>query len=282
MKTLIFIVLTVALALVLYFKKRSVALWTADPMGDCQIEETKFEEDDFFINYSVYTHKKNPSNKSLLVLPPTGGKNIIDEGYALSLCRAGFKVYILEDWKNIKEYELAYSIHQTYQTKTQKAFGKIIELMDSEKIGVLGTSAGGINFAVTLGTEKIAKKVAAYFTIVSGMPLCKVIANSDEKGLKGIRDERFEKTDIANMKDYEQNICDAVDWEIPKVLPEGTAYGAIVSTNDVTVSTRFQLEMVENYKPIILIKSEFNHFNTVVLSYFFHKAKVVEFFKGRL
>jgi hypothetical protein len=279
MKTLIITILTVAVLFAFYIKKRSFALWSADPFGECQIEELKSEDGEFFINYSVYTHKKKPSKKNMLILPPTGGKNIIDEGYALSLCRAGFKVYILEDWKNIKDYELDYKIHQVYQTRTQKAFGKMIDIIGGENIGVLGSSAGGINFAVTLGTEPVAKKISAFFSIVSGMPLCKVIANSEEKGLKGIREERFEKTDVSDMKEYEKRLCAAVDWSISKKLPEGMAYGAIISTRDVTVSTRFQLEMTENFKPTVLIKSNRSHFYTVVTSYFFYKSRIIDFFK---
>jgi len=282
MKTLFVTILTLVLVSILYAKKRTFGLWTADPYGECQIEELKFEDGDFYINYSVYNHKKNPPTKTMLVLPPTGGKNIIDEGYALGLCRAGFKTYILEDWDNIKEYELDYSIHQTYQSKTQKAFTKMIEVIDENKIGVLATSAGGVNFSVTLGNPVLSKKIGAFFTIVAGAPLCKVIANSEEKGLKGIRELRFEKTDVSNMKDYEANVCEAVDWEIPEALPEGIAYGAIVSTKDVTVSTRFQLEMVENFKPTLLIKSDRNHFYTVVMSYVLYKNRVVEFFKKNL
>lgn len=282
MKTLILTILAVALVFVVYFKKRSIALWAADPFNVCEIKDFKSEDEDFYIKYSTYSQKKKATKASMLVLPPTGGKNIIDEGYALGLCRAGFKVYILEDWKNIKDYELEYSIHQTYQTRTQKAFDKMVEVMDGDKIGVLGTSAGGINFAVTLGNAVVAKKVAAFFTIVSGMPLCKVIAHSNEKGLKGIRDLRFEKTNLSTMAEYEKKVCDAVSWTIPKALPEKTAYGAIVSSDDVTVSTKFQLEMVQNYKPKLLIQTNHNHFYTIVASYFLHKAKIVEFFKTNL
>jgi len=281
MKMIILIISLFVLSM-LYIKKRSIALWTADPMGQCLVEDVKYgekSEDDFYINYSVYSHKKSPAKKSILVIPPTGGKNIIDEGYALNLCRRGFKVYILEGWKNIKEYELDYSIHQIYQDRTQRAFVKMVEVMDGDKVGVLGTSAGGINFSVSLGNKFVAQKVDAFFSIVAGTPLCKVIASSHEKGLKGIRELRFEKTDVASMEQYEKNICGVLKWRSPERLPGGVAYGAIVSMKDVTVATEYQLEMVENYQPKTLIKSNLNHFRTVVSSYFLHKKAILEFFE---
>ena len=157
-------------------------------------------------------------------------------------------------------------------------FAQILE----KRVGVLGTSAGGINFNVSLGREEITSRVNAFFNIVSGASLCKLLANAGEKGLKNLREQRFEKFKIKSMKEYEDKLCGAFNWEIPKVAPKNVKIASIISLKDDTVSTKFQIEMVEDFKPLFVVESNFNHFYTVVTSYLFHKKKIFKFFEDHV
>jgi hypothetical protein len=284
MKFLIFVFLFFLIG-ISFIKRREIALWTADPLVRCVVLDETSDNSGENISYSRYTLKNEAKkkNKALLILPPTGGKNIIDEGYALNFCRRGFDVFILErSWETSGYSSLDFNIHQDYQTKIQKAFRSMIMTIDKmgySKLNVLGTSAGSIDMNVTLGIPEVASKISSYFNIVAGVGLCEIIATTGEKGLRALRKRRMKELNIGSMKDYQDKICDALKWQSAQTLPEHIKFGAIISMKDETVATKFQLEMVERYKPSVLVKSDFNHFYTVVSSYFLHKYKIINFFK---
>ena len=63
---------------------------------DCFFEEKRIDEEDFFVQTRFYPF--SGSQKSILIIPPTGGTNLIDRSYARHLCAAGHNVYILDRW----------------------------------------------------------------------------------------------------------------------------------------------------------------------------------------
>jgi hypothetical protein len=91
------------------------------------------------VNVSTYKAKKTALG-SILILPPTGGSNVIDRLYAKTLRSAGFDVYILKHWTGDDEYSLELEIHQRLYEKAQKAIGKVLSDIETPFIGILGTS----------------------------------------------------------------------------------------------------------------------------------------------
>jgi hypothetical protein len=46
---------------------------------------------------------KIPNQKSILIIPPTGGTNFIDRSYGKLFCENGFDVFILDRWTDDDE-----------------------------------------------------------------------------------------------------------------------------------------------------------------------------------
>lgn len=256
-----------------------------DPFNKCEISNQNSNvEKDLSIQYSEYALKsvKKRNGKAILVLPPTGGKNIIDKGYANLFCKKGYKVYILEDWTGVNDAGIDFKMHQRYQTSFQKSVKFLIDQIKEEKIGVLGASAGAINFSVTLGVPEVVDKVQAFVGIVSGGPLCKVIASTMEQGLEGLRKRRKEKFGIETQEEYEKNICNNLNWDLAKTKPNHLKLALITSNNDETVLTKYQKGQVKNLIPDLHIELDSSHRGTVIRSFLLYRHKISKFFSEGL
>ena len=64
--------------------------------------EIVYRSAEFQVNVAKYSGI-NPSTKSLLILPPTGGENFIDRSYAQDFSKLGYDVYILQSWTGMDE-----------------------------------------------------------------------------------------------------------------------------------------------------------------------------------
>lgn len=255
-----------------------------DPLRKCNVKsyvEISDEDPDFKIKITKFESKETKPKRAILLLPPTGGKNIIDLGYAYMFCKKGFNVHILESWsgdRGVEDYVLDFGIHQRYMTKTQKGIELALKKMDYESIGVLGTSAGAINFSVALGNEYTLSKVDSFFGIVGAMPLCKVLARAGEQGLKKVREGRFKEFGFKSLAEYENKICSVLDSKIPGVLSEKIRYGSIIATKDTTVPYELQLKQIEDWKPKFSKKLDTSHVGAVVQAFLFHRKKILNFF----
>ncbi|MGH1467975.1 MAG: hypothetical protein ACRBBP_03715 [Bdellovibrionales bacterium] len=249
-----------------------------DPFSVCKISTTKKEVNErLSFTYTIYENKKKPNQKAVVVLPPTGGKNILDKGYAAMFCKAGYKVYVFEGYTGVSEYTTDIDVHQRYQTNFQKSLASLIQSISEKDIGVLGASAGAINFSVTMGIPEVISRVKVFVGIATGGPLYKVIANAGEKALKKAREERMERFKLSSLNEYEQKINNNLSWNISQKKPDHLKLGLIVATDDTTVLTKFQESQVKAMQPDFLIRIESNHFGAIVRSFLFHRKQIKSF-----
>ncbi len=249
-----------------------------DPLSTCKMETfTENVEVGLSFTYTVYKNKRRSNQRALVVLPPTGGKNILDKGYSTMFCKAGYKVYVFEEYTGVSEYTTDLSVHQRYQERFQKSLKKLIKGIPEKNIGVLGASAGAINFSVTMGIPEVINRVKVFVGLVSGGPLYKVIANAGEQALKKVREERMEKYDLSTLEAYENKIQENLNWNIAQKKPEHLKLGLIVATEDTTVLTRFQENQVNAMAPDFLVRIEANHLGTIVKSFLFHRKEIKSF-----
>jgi hypothetical protein len=250
-----------------------------DPFGRCKVnEKIQSQNEEVSYSYTTYENKSKSSKRAVLILPPTGGKNIIDRGYAAMFCKKGFKVYILESWSGIEQEGIAFDLHQKYQTSAQKAIFGVLTQISEEKISVMGTSAGAINFSVSLTIPEVTQKVSEFFSIVSGGPLCKVIASAGEEGLREVRKKRMQKFNIQSFEVYEDKICKNLDWDTAKKKPDHMRVASVVALNDETVLTQFQKQLAKELDPELTLELDTGHRGAVIKTFLFHRKKVLKFF----
>jgi hypothetical protein len=222
---------------------------------------------------------QQPNKKSILIVPPTGGTNFLDRSYAKVLCKNGFDVFILERWTDDDEYSLDLSIHERFYARGQKAIEIALENIKSPFVAILGTSVGGIHAAIAIARFK---NLNAAFAIASGASIGEIIALSDQEVLVQARKQRFE---IHGFKD-DQEYIEALTPHLPleplqlPTPPKHKQLGMVIARADTTVPTQTQRVLEQLWMPRVVVEVSGNHFFSILKTWFFHRRKIVEFFKS--
>jgi dienelactone hydrolase len=244
----------------------------------CKSETVRFTEADFQVQ-SLRYRAERPGLKTLLLIPPTGGTNFIDRGYAEKFCENGFDVYILDHWTGDNEYNLDLEIHQRFYARVQRGIGLILANVSSSFIGILGTSVGGIHTAVAMGLHD---RLDAAFVIVGGAPLAEIIVNSDQDVLVEAKKKRYQVFHFSNDQEYIDSLDRAFALD-PLKLPRrfvGKPLGMVISSNDLTVPTKNQRDLEKFWQPQITYVRSTSHTSTVVRTWLFDKDKIIDFFQN--
>ena len=246
----------------------------------CKARVNTLVNNNFEVIIHEYASHKNSKNKqAIIIIPPTGGKNFIDSNFAKYFCRNGIDSYILVNHTDDDEYNTDLEIHNRIMVRSQKALLMIFNSLKGYDIGLLATSAGGIIANIGMGVPDITQRISSYFSIVSGTPLCSIIAYAGEKTLKKVRKIRKEKYNFKSDEEYEKASCKAVTWKVPDKLPAHIKFGTITSNDDMTVLSKYQKRLVDNWKPKVNYELSTGHILTVIRSYYFYKSDILSFFK---
>ena len=233
--------------------------------------------EDFKVEVTSYL--VSSSKKHVIIMPPTGGSNVLDRSWARNLHAEGFNAHIVERWTLFDEFSLDLGLHQRLYGRSQKAIGLVLDhLQGAEYIGMLGTSIGGIFTAMAMG---IHDRIDAAFVITAGANMGVMIANSDQEAMVDLWEKRRTQMNLPDKKTYSELLRAKIEYD-PLQLPrkfEGKDLGMIIATQDTTVPTENQRSLKEFWKPKTVIELSNNHFWAIVKSWLFDSAKVVEFFK---
>ena len=219
------------------------------------------------------------SQRHILILPPTGGSNVLDRSWARNFCAGGFNAHIIEHWTADEEMSIDLGLHQRLYRNSQKAIGIVLDhLTGAGYVGLMGTSIGGIYTAMAMG---IHDRIDAAFVITAGADMAVMIANSDQEAMINLWEKRRTEMNIPDKKSYIDLLKPKIEYD-PLQLPrkfEGKDLGMIIATEDTTVPTENQIKLQELWKPKTIINLPNNHFWAIVKSWFWDSGKVIDFFK---
>ncbi|RYZ77505.1 MAG: hypothetical protein EOP05_01605, partial [Proteobacteria bacterium] len=120
------------------------------------------------------------SGRAIILLPPTGGENIIDNKWANGFCKRGFRVAVVKTWEVMPENDVDLRM---YDRTALRALVAILHTTDylqrtgAKSIGLLGTSLGAIQGAAAVGFDP---RIKAAALIVGGIDLPEILTYSDE------------------------------------------------------------------------------------------------------
>jgi hypothetical protein len=141
---------------------------------------------------------------SIIIMPPSGGDNVLDTLYAHLFCENGFNVYILRDWfGNLSNYELDPRSHDEEGLRGYSAVLHLLEFIkpaSPEKIGLLGTSKGAIQGSLLMALED---ELRTSILIAGGADLPRILAVGTHSEVAKIRKKRMEKYKLASVELYE-------------------------------------------------------------------------------
>jgi len=243
----------------------------------CQQRSHLFEEGGFKVEVLKYQSARL-SAKTILIIPPTGGTNVLDRKYADTLCEQGFDVLILHHWTNDNEFSMDLEIHKRFYQRSQRAIGIVLNNIKTPFVGILGTSVGAIHAAVAVHRYD---KINAAFLITGGAPISEVTANSDQEVLQNVRQKRFAMMGFKSQKEY----VEALDEVLPMDpfnsphLDPGKKLAMVIAPQDTTVPGANQQALRRLWKPQWVLELSGNHFLAILKTWLFHRDEMVQFFK---
>jgi dienelactone hydrolase len=260
---LINLILLLILSSCAYFKK-----------GCDQMQKT-LKDGDFEI--TLLTYKAQDSKKHIIIIPPTGGTNVLDRSYARNFCSEGFNVSILSHWSMDDEINYELSIHQKFYSRAQRSIGMILNDLPLEhKVGILGTSVGGLHAAIAISRFE---RISSAFVITAGAPIPAIIAHSNQEAMKKAWDKRQEMYGFKTKEEYIAALNKALELAPQSMKESNKRLGMVIATKDKTVPTRYQQELREMWQPQKLITYDHNHFFGIVFTWAFQRKEIINFFK---
>ncbi len=221
----------------------------------------------------------SPSRKALVIVPPTGRTNYIDRRYAKLFCKAGYDVYIMDQWTNDEETTTELEIHERFYGQAQKAISIVInQIPKNSYVGLIGTSVGGLHAVIAANYQE---RLDAVFVITAGISVAEVVVNSDQKAMVYLNSERKKNYNLKTDEEVLAAIGTAFTYE-PTQLTERyktRSLGMVIGLQDKTVPTATQKKLEEYWKPKKVINYKNDHFWTIVKAWLFTSDEILEFFE---
>ncbi len=243
---------------------------------DCFSEEKKIELPDFFVVAKFYSY--HGSKKTIVILPPTGGTNVLDRSYARMFCAEGFNVYILDKFTEHDEYNLDLDIHRRYYARTQRAVDLLLSTIPIEhSVGILGTSVGAIHAAISVGRVERIKKA---LIITGGADITGLVVDSDQEVMRVARVERNIMYGFKTRDDYYNELKTHIELD-PLFFESGYPgknISMVIADNDTTVPGVYQRLLQKIAKPKRVLEMSDNHFWAIFKTWLFHRKFVMDSF----
>lgn len=221
--------------------------------------------------------------KTILLLPPTGGENILDNVYANHLCIRGFRVVILVGWDFQDEASLDPAMHDRGAIRAVAAMRNAIDFIKptAGQLGIMGTSVGGISASLVMGLDN---RVAAGFFIVAGGGMVDIIAKSSEEHLAKFREERLKAYHLADVNAYRDFLSDKITLDPLEFAANASDRPThfVVANQDITVPTENQVKLLEAFKAKEVTYLDGNHFKVILKTSATMKSTVKKFFAENL
>lgn len=232
------------------------------------------------VNVSFYKARHQQIKQNVIILPPTGGVNIIDKGYANELCSSGINVALITGWEHQNETSLDFSMHTNGAFRSLAAARHVIEFLQTKNpnpIGILGTSVGAIAGTLVMGFDN---RVTSGVFIVGGARLADVIAESDEMNTSVLRQKRMKYFGFNNLNEYKQAVRKSIQIEPSMFIGyTGKKRAMVLSADaDTTVASLHQFELAQMLQAERHIQLKGNHLAGIKDSFWKHRKDIVGFF----
>ena len=212
--------------------------------------------------------------RQILLMPPTGGENALDLGYADSFCSNGFQTAILEKWDGDDLKSLNLGMHDVGSIRVVAAMRHAIEFLNPDgrhPLALFGTSVGAISSALVMGFES---RIQSAILIVGGVGMSEIIANSHEQTLSLLRTQRMAQFGYPNIATYQQALAGTIEIDPSDQIIETKvkAVQMFIADQDITVPTANQIQLRDRLVSAGVAVSEIhyntNHIGTIKKTFF--------------
>lgn len=244
--------------------------------ADCSPKTVHYKKENFAIE--VLNYLPDSPKSHVIIIPPTGGTNFLDRRYASGLCDRGINAHILSHWTDDDEYNVELSIHTRFYGRAYEAIGLLLsELPAKTRIGILGTSVGGLHAAIAASRYQ---QISSAFIITGGAHIPSIIANSNQGAMVKVWNDRSRLFNFKAKGEYIDALEKVIELEPLNRLNITSAkkFGMVISTSDQTVPSVNQERLKSLWKPEVVIYKDQDHFWSIVNTWLFDSDKIYSFF----
>jgi hypothetical protein len=211
----------------------------------------------------------------VLILPPTGGENLIDRLYARDLCKRGLGAVLVKTWSYDTETSLDLSVHDNGYKRALNAVRATLKFVPG-RVGILGTSLGALYAATLLASEE---RIETGVIIVGGSPLSEILATSTIPGVTQQRENRIKKLKLQDNQDYQDLMDTKIHLDASNFLPLSRGKSALMVTalKDKIVPTSTQLGLWEELGRPARIDIKAGHLGAMISAYTWHRRSIEDF-----
>jgi hypothetical protein len=241
--------------------------------------------DEFTVKLTTYSPAKSPSY--VFIFPAIVGESVIDKRIASRFCSQNIHAIIVNAVREIPfELEIKdLSIHDHSYLRASLSLVPLIKKIRNSnpqaKLGVMGTSLGGMLAAYVAGTNP---EIIASVIVVGAGNVAGVLAHSNQELVIKQRNERMNHFNLKSVEEYELLLKRAV-YHDPLVYAQGmppkSSY-LFIATSDATVPTKYQQELRRNIREPLVYEMAGDHVNGIIKAGTVHLKKIVNFMRLRL
>jgi len=257
-------------------KKLALFIFLLTSCQSIKINHFTLTDQSFEVDITKYEPlSKCEKQKSIIIMPPTGGTNLIDRSYAKMFAKNCFNAYIINFW-TLKEFDINdMKMHDYFYRTGLKSIQMLVNHIGEEKIDLLGTSVGALHTSIAIGKIYQIKKA---FTIVGGGDIASIIVQSSQKAMMKLKKERYQTYQFKDDQEYIKKLSSFIPYKPLELNIQNKKLGMVISVNDPVVPSSLQLELADYWQPKVLIKSKSGHRATVIKTWLFHSKKILNFF----
>lgn len=235
------------------------------------------------VNVSIYRSAGPGKKKMVVILPPTGGVNILDRGYANEMCSLGLTVALVSGWDHQGERSLDFNMHNNGALRALVATRHVIEFLQTEapdSVGILGTSIGAVAGVLVMAFEP---RVSSAALIVGSARFADIVADSDEAGTSSLRQQRMSHLGLHSREQYRDAVRASIKIDPALFMNQITKRPVLVvsADADTTVPSQHQYEMANWLQAEKHLQLRGDHRQVIKDSFFRYRKDIVGFFLER-
>ncbi len=237
---------------------------------------------------SLFRPASSAKVPAVIVVPTMNGVTVVEPKIASQLCSNGIAAVIADVVDTSLPREMPGSGHEdAVNRRAILALRTLLDLLsnhpaiDRDRLGMIGSSLGGIVTSMMVGVEPERIKAAVIAVGAGNLPF--VLSTSDNSNVSELRRQRMEHLKLANSEAYEDWLRPIVKFDPMFFTPRAVKDRIMMVTAkaDTKVPYEMQRALHEAFGRPTVSEYSGGHIETILSMTYFYFGEIVNFYKSR-
>ena len=240
------------------------------------------------IRVHFFENKKSGKLPLLIIVPPINGVSMRERNVSDHFIRCGYHTVVIEPVRNIsdtlvpiRDFENRLLCFVSAVRSTLDIFENS-EHVDPKNMFVWAASLGAIYSSYAVCVDK---RINAAVLALGGAPLADIVTDSRQEYVVRYRNDRMQEEHLSSTEAFRQKMKENMHIDVLKLAKNRAASDLyfIVSLNDKSVPTRYQLMLADAFGPGSTIrKYRKGHGKVLIESHTFHLNNYSDFLNSKI